>query len=140
MPTYVDGATVIEDVDFDEASETVVVHVRPRRSTKRRCGRCGVRPQVYDQGEGRRNWRALDFGTLVGFLQADSPRVNCPTHRPTVAQCPGPATAPAHTRDFDDQCSWLVIGGLDHRPGGGRGRAAHDPFEGLIRIGLDEIR
>ena len=27
----VDRATVIEDVDFDEESDTVVVHVRPRR-------------------------------------------------------------------------------------------------------------
>ncbi len=26
----------------------------------------------YDQGEGRRNWRALDFGTLRCFLEADS--------------------------------------------------------------------
>ena len=27
----VDRATVIEEIDFDEESETVVVHVRPRR-------------------------------------------------------------------------------------------------------------
>ena len=27
----VDRATVIEEVDFDEESDTVVVHVRPRR-------------------------------------------------------------------------------------------------------------
>ena len=37
----VDRATVIEEIDFDEEAESVVVHVRPRRSTKRRCGRCG---------------------------------------------------------------------------------------------------
>ena len=34
----VDRATVIESIDFDEEAESVVVHVRPRRSTKRRCG------------------------------------------------------------------------------------------------------
>jgi hypothetical protein len=39
----VDWVTVIEGVDFDEESDTVVVHVRPRWATKRRCGRCGVR-------------------------------------------------------------------------------------------------
>ena len=55
----VDQATVIEEIDFDEEAESVVVHVRPRRSTKRRCGRCGRRAPGYDQGEGRRNWRAL---------------------------------------------------------------------------------
>ena len=48
----VDRATVIEEIDLDEESETVVVHVRPRRATKRRCGRCGGRAPGYDQGEG----------------------------------------------------------------------------------------
>ena len=104
----VDRATVIEDVDFDEESDTVVVHVRPRRATKRRCGRCGVRAPGYDQGEGRRNWRALDLGTLRCFLQADSPRVNCPEHGPTVAQVPWARHGAGHTRDFDDTVAWLV--------------------------------
>ncbi len=31
----VDRQTVIESVDFDEEAESVVVQVRPRRSTKR---------------------------------------------------------------------------------------------------------
>lgn len=152
----VDRATVIEDVDFDEESETVVVHVRPRRSTKRRCGRCGVRAPGYDQGEGRRNWRALDLGTLMCFLQADSPRVNCPTHGPTVAQVPWARHGAGHTRDFDDQVAWLVthtpkstvgelmrvawrtVGSIIERVVAD-GRAAHDPFSGLTRIGIDEI-
>ena len=152
----VDRATVIDDVDFDEESDTVVVHVRPRRSTKRRCGRCGVRAPGYDQGEGRRNWRALDLGTLRCFLQADSPRVNCPTHGPTVAQVPWARHGAGHTRDFDDTVAWLVthtpkstvsellriawksVGAIIDR-GVADGRAAHDPFDGLTRIGLDEI-
>lgn len=152
----VDRATVIEEVDFDEESETVVVHVRPRRSTKRRCGRCGVRAPGYDQGEGRRNWRALDLGTLMCFLQSDSPRVNCPVHGPTVAQVPWARHGAGHTRDFDDQCSWLVthtpksavgellrvawrtVGSIIDRVVAD-GRAAHDPFDSLVRIGIDEI-
>ena len=32
----VDRATVIEEIDLDEESETVMVHVRLRRATKRR--------------------------------------------------------------------------------------------------------
>jgi len=32
----VDRATVIESIDFDEEADCVVVHVRPRRSSKRR--------------------------------------------------------------------------------------------------------
>jgi hypothetical protein len=85
----VDRATVIEEIDFDEESETVVVHVRPRRSTKRHCGRCALRAPLYDRGEGRRKWRTLDLGTLICHLEAESPRVNCPVHGPTVAVSSG---------------------------------------------------
>ena len=152
----VDRATVIEEIDLDEESETVVVHVRPRRATKRRCGRCGVRAPGYDQGEGRRNWRALDLGTMECFLQADSPRVNCPEHGPTVAQVPWARHGAGHTRFFDDQVAWLVthtakstvcelmriawrtVGSIIDRVVAD-GRAAHDPFSGLTRIGIDEI-
>ena len=69
----VDRATVIEEIDFDEEADCVVVHVRPRRSTKRSCGRCGRRAPGYDQGHGLRNWRAVDLGGLVCYLQSDSP-------------------------------------------------------------------
>ena len=152
----VDRATVIEDVDFDDESDTVVVHVRPRRSTKRRCGRCGTRCPGYDQGEGRRNWRSLDLGTLRCYLQAEAPRVNCSEHGPTVAQVPWARHGAGHTRDFDDQVAWLVthtakstvcelmrvawrtVGSIIDRVVAD-GRAAHDPFDGLTRIGLDEI-
>jgi transposase len=152
----VDRRTVIEDVDYDEESETMVIHVRPRRATKRRCGRCGRRASGYDQGEGRRNWRSLDLGTLMCFLQADSPRVNCPEHGPTVAQVPWARHGAGHTRDFDDQVAWLVthtpkstvcelmriawrtVGAIIERVVAD-GRAAHDPFSGLTRIGIDEI-
>jgi hypothetical protein len=39
----VDKATVIESVGIDEEANAVVACVRPRKVTKRRCGRCGVR-------------------------------------------------------------------------------------------------
>jgi transposase len=147
---------VIESVDFDEAAEAVVVHVRPRRATKRRCGLCGARAPGYDQGAGRRNWRALDLGVLCCYLQADAPRVNCAVHGPTVAQVPWARHGAGHTRDFDDQVAWLVthtskfavgelmriawrtVGAIITRVVDDA-RAADDPFEGLRRIGIDEI-
>ena len=85
---------VVEGVDYDDDADAVVVSVRPRKATKRRCGQCGRRCPGYDRGEGRRRWRALDLGVVLAYLEADAPRVNCPTHGPTVAQVPGPATAP----------------------------------------------
>ena len=84
----VDRATVIESVEEDKETDALVVRVRPRRPTKRRCGRCEVRSPGYDRGEGRRRWCCLDLGSVMTFLEADSPRVNCPTHGPTVAQVP----------------------------------------------------
>lgn len=151
----VDRATVIEAVEED-GDDAVIVHVRPRRDSKRRCGRCGVRAPGYDQGEGRRRWRSIDLGTVQCFLESDSPRVNCPEHGPTVAQVPWARHGAGHTRDFDDQAAWLVthtakstlcellrvawrtVGAIVERVVAD-GRAAHDPFDGLRRIGLDEI-
>ena len=152
----VDKRTVIEEVEVTEEEDAVVVQVRPRRSTKRRCGRCGVRAPGYDQGEGRRRWRALDLGVVRCYLEADSPRVACPTHGPTVAQVPWARHGAGHTRYFDDQVAWLVthtskstlselmriawrsVGTIVQRVVAD-GRAAHDPFAGLVRIGIDEI-
>ena len=151
-----DKSTVIEDVAVDDEQNAAVVHVRPRRATKRRCGRCGVRARGYDQGEGRRWWRCLDLGAVQCFLEADSPRVQCPTHGPTVAQVPWARHGADHTRSFDDQVAWLVthtpksavselmriawrtVGSVISRVVAD-GRAAHDPFDGLSRIGIDEI-
>ena len=105
----VDRATVIEEIVFDEAADTVVVHVRPRRSTRRRCGRCGTRAPGYDQGQGRRNWRAVDLGGMRCFLQSAAVRVDCPTHGPTVAEVPWARHDAGHTRDFDDSVAWLAV-------------------------------
>lgn len=154
----VDRATVIESVEVgdDGGEEVIVVGVRPRRSTKRRCGRCGKKAPGYDRGEGRRRWRALDVGLVRCVLEADSPRVNCPVHGPTVAQVPWARHGAGHTYAFDDTVAWLVTHtakstlvefmGIAWRTVGSiiervvaDGRAAHDPFDGLVRIGIDEI-
>jgi len=152
----VDRATVIGSVKLDEGTNAVVAQVRPRRDSKRRCGRCGLRAPLYDQGEGRRRWRSLDLGTVMCFLEADAPRVHCPEHGPTVAQVPWARHGAGHTRDFDHQAAWLVthtpksavselmriawrtVGSIITRVVAD-GRAAHDPFDGLRRIGIDEI-
>ena len=68
-----DARTVIERVDFDDDAEVVVAHVRRRRPTKQRCGRCGERAPGYDKGRQRRRWRALDAGPVRVFLEADAP-------------------------------------------------------------------
>lgn len=75
----VDAKTVVESVEYDEEAEVIVASVRPRRATKRRCGRCGTPAAGYDQGEGRRRWRALDVGPTRCYLEAVPVRVrDCP--------------------------------------------------------------
>lgn len=108
----VDRATVIESVQVNEESGPVVAHGRPRRATKRRCGRCGRRAPSDDQGEGPRNWRTLDLDTLMCFLQADAPGVNCPVPGPTVAQMPWARHGAGHSYAFADTVAWLVMTGF----------------------------
>lgn len=148
--------TVIERVDFDEEADAVVAQVRPRRATKQRCGRCGQRSPGYDRGEGRRRWRALDLGEVRSFVEAEAPRVNCPEHGPTVIQVPWARHGAGHTRAFDDTVAWLAthtsktaitvllriawatVGAIVARVVDDA-RAEVDPFDGLVRIGIDEI-
>jgi transposase len=152
----VDDRTVIERVEFDEEADAVVALVRPRRAQKRRCGRCGRRAPGYDQGEGRRRWRALDLGQIRSFVEADAPRVKCPEHGPTVIALPWARHGAGHTRAFDDTVAWLAVhtsktavtevvriawatvGAIVARVVD-EARAAVDPFDGLRRIGIDEI-
>ncbi len=152
----VDERTVIEKVEFDKEADAVVAHVRPRRPAKRRCGRCQKPAPGYDQGEGRRRWRALDLGEVRSFLEAEAPRVDCPDHGPTVVQFPWARHAAGHTRAFDDVVAWLAVhssktavvefvriawatvGAIVSRVVD-EARATVDPFDGLRRIGIDEI-
>jgi len=147
---------VVEDVAFDEDDECIVVSVRPRKATKRRCGRCGKRCPGYDQGDGRRRWRALDLGTIQAFLEADSPRVRCPEHGVIAAQVPWARHGAGHTYAFDDTAAWLVthcsksavrellriawrtVGAIVTRVVADA-ETATDRFANLRRIGIDEI-
>jgi transposase len=99
---------VVEGVEFDEAEQAVVVSVRPRKATKRRCGHCGKRCSGYDQGAGRRRWRTLDLGLIRAFLEADAPRVRCPEDGVIAAQVPWARHGAGHTYAFDDTAAWLV--------------------------------
>jgi transposase len=148
--------TVIEAVVFDEAAEAVVASVRPRKGVQRRCGRCGRRAAWFDRGEGRRRWRGLDLGAVPVLLEAEAPRVNCPTHGPTVIQVPWARHGVGHTRDFDDtvawlatQCSktavvelmriaWRTVGAIVARVSADIDSRV-DRLAGLRRIGIDEI-
>ena len=148
--------TVIEQVLDDEATDAVVALVRPTRSRRRRCGVCQRRCPGYDQGEGRRRWRALDLGVTRAFLEADAPRVACPQHGVVVAGVPWARHQAGFTRAFEDTAAWLAthtsraavaellrvawrsVGRMITRVADEQGQGT-DRLEGLRRIGIDEI-
>jgi transposase len=100
--------TVVERVEFDENESVIVASVRPGRGWRRRCGLCRRRSPGYDQGEGRRRWRALDLGTVRAFVEADAPRVCCPVHGVVVAAVPWARHGAGHTHSFDQTVAWLA--------------------------------
>lgn len=149
---------VLEQVSWEQTGDglSVIAHVRPRASRRHRCPHCGRRRPGYDQGHGRRLWRALDLGPLQAWLEADAPRVACPEHGIVVAAVPWARHGAGHTRFFDDQVAWLAaactrttvselmrvswrsVGNIVERVCADQ-LARVDPLGGLRRIGIDEI-
>ena len=150
---------IVESVSVDDDGpecEVIVVACRAKRRFGRRCGQCGKRSAGYDQGEGRRRWRGLDAGVTKVFIEADAPRLRCREHGVTVAAVRWARHGAGHTRAFDDQVAWLVthtsktavmaLMGVAWRTVVAIAarvvaddRRARDPFDGLVRIGIDEI-
>lgn len=149
--------TVVEEVDFDDSEgEALVVSVRPRARERDRCPHCRRRSPGYDQGDGRRRWRALDLGTTFCWLEADAPRVNCRRHGVVVAAVPWARHDARFTRSFEDQTAWLAVhtnktavselmriawrsvGWICERVMA-ETQAQRDLFAGLKRLGVDEI-
>ncbi len=147
--------SVVEAVDADEDGR-VVVSVRPRYSQRDRCPHCRRRCPGYDLGDGRRRWRALDLGTTLAYVEADSPRVECKQHGVLVAAVPWARHDAGFTRAFEDQVAWLAVntsktaicalvliawrtvGRICERVSS-EAKEGRDLFAGLTRLGFDEI-
>jgi len=146
---------VIEGVRIGSEGE-VVVSARPNWRERDRCGVCRRRSPGADQGEGRRRWRALDLGTTLAFVEADSPRVTCKKHGVVVCAVPWARHDARFTRAFEDQVCWLAVntsktavsalmriawrtvGGICQRVVADAQREV-DLLDGLRRVGIDEI-
>ena len=146
---------VLEGVELDPDG-ALVVAVRPNWRERRRCGICRRRCPGYDEGDGRRRWRALDLGTSRCYLEAEAPRVSCRRHGVVVAAVPWARHGSRFTRSFENQvawlacqCSkravcelmriaWLTVGGIISRVAA-EARTRCDPLDYLVRIGVDEI-
>jgi transposase len=149
----VDG--VLEGL-VEEPDGNVLAHVRPKRRQRHRCGICGRRSPLYDQGEGRRRWRGLDVGYTRFLVEAAAPRVSCQVHGVVVARVPWARHGSRFLRAFEDQVAWLAtqcsqqacsqLMRLDWETVGRiitrvveEASRCHDRLDGLERIGIDEI-
>jgi len=146
---------VVEDVQIG-GEEEIVVAVRPVWRERDRCGVCRRRCPGFDQGDGRRRWRALDLGSTLAFVEADAPRVRCRRHGVVVCAVPWARHDSRFTRAFEDQAAWLAVntsktavaelmriawrtvGAICERVCDEAQREV-DLLDGLRRIGIDEI-
>ncbi|GAA5228487.1 ISL3-like element ISAar34 family transposase [Paeniglutamicibacter antarcticus] len=148
--------TTVHHVDTCPETGVLLARVTPHKSLRNRCGICSRRCSRYDRGEGPRRWRTLDLGTTETYLVAHAPRVRCPEHGVIVAAVPWARHQAGHTRDFDQQVSWLAtqcsksavtvlmriawrtVGSIINRVWKDTAKT-FDPFADLKRIGIDEI-
>jgi len=149
------GRAVVEEVAVEDGA--VVVHARPRRRERSRCGVCGRRAAGYDGGEGRRRWRALDLGATRVLVEAQAPRVRCRRHGVVVARVPWARHGSRFTREFEQQVAWLAtqcsktavcelmriswytVGAIIERVVADEQAKRGDRLDGLRRIGIDEL-
>jgi transposase len=149
--------TVVLGLSVDLGERVVIVRVRPKAYATNRCGRCALRCPGHDRGPGVRRWRAPDLGPLRVFLEAAVPRVRCPQHRVVLARVPWARHGARHTRDFEDLTAWLArhtakstvahlmrvswrsVGAMVARVLADLDAAAGDRWDGIGRIGIDEI-
>lgn len=146
---------VVEDVLF-EGEEAFVLRVRPRARSSRRCSQCMERCPGYDAGGGTRRWRARDLGLMRAYVEAEAPRVECPTHGVAVAHVPWARPGSGFTKSFEETVAWLVVRtdkttvsgllGIAWRTVGSiiervsdEMKELQDPFAGVTRIGIDEV-
>ena len=82
------AGAVVEGAREEPETGALVVTVRLGWRDRDRCGLCRRRCPGFDRGEGPRRWRALDLGSTVTWLEAESPRVSCPEHGVVVTAVP----------------------------------------------------
>lgn len=83
----VDEDTIVEDTDFDLVKRALIARVRVFGCLKPRCGLCGARALLYDQGGGTTPVAGIGFGNDPGL--ARSRCAACEMLRPWGNRRPG---------------------------------------------------
>jgi transposase len=149
---------VVADIRFEVCGKdkALIVTVRPTVRQAGRCGICGKKSPGYDTGTKGRQWRSLDFSTFRVYIECDLPRVCCKGHGVVAARVPWARHDSWFTRAFEDTVAWLMLhatrscvsdlmriawettGDIAKRVYEDLKGKVPDPFDGLVRIGIDE--
>ena len=104
---------VVESHDFytDIAgAQHLRIQARPDKWHQCRCPYCGKKcPKDGVSVKGRRQWRSLDFGSILVEIESDTQRINCPEHGRIVADVPWAYPGSRFTKDFDLTIGWLAV-------------------------------
>jgi transposase len=148
----------IENVYFEVAEEEdiLVVRARPPVREALRCPRCEKRSKGYDSYGKVRRWRSLDLGCTRVYIEATSPRIQCPEHGVLVAMVPWAGHDSDFTYDFETAVTWLTlhaaandvaeyfrimwhtVGSIARRVQKRLEEAQPNRFDDLEKIGIDE--
>lgn len=149
---------VVENIEMEnpDTKPAIVIKARPAKGDSLRCPICGMKCSGYDQGNGRRRWRALDIGNSIKvYLESESPRVLCREHGVVVQMVPWARHGSKHTRNFEDTAAWMslhlsrkavseflrvswdTIGPMVSRVEK-ETRTTEKRFDNLVKIGIDE--
>jgi transposase len=101
----------IENVYFEEIKdeEIFVVRVRPIKRELNRCSTCGKLCGKYDRANKIVRHRTLDFGSTRVYIEAVSPRVNCPEHGVITARVPWARRDCDFTYEFEQAVTWFTL-------------------------------
>jgi transposase len=152
--------TVIESIEIvggpDTWNTALILHVRPTKGQMYRCPICKKKMPYYDEGQGVRDWRALDLGVIKVYLRGKAPRVKCMEHGIKVASVPWARHGSWFTYPFEEWVTWITLHAnrsvvseccrIDwHTVGDVIRRVEKDlralrtsRFDNLINIGIDE--
>ena len=149
---------VIESLEIENnlGEEQLIIKARPTKRHQCRCGICGKKSPKYDNGDGIRRWRALDFGNSIRvYVESEAIRVECPEHGVTVRQVPWARHDSRYTKSFEDSVVWLTlhlskkavseymrikwhtVGSIVRRVEGELSKDINR-FDNLVNIGIDE--
>ena len=103
---------VVTDVDLQVIESKVTVAVGHAPLTQFPCPECGLPCTVHDHRH--RQWRHLDSCSFVTMIEADVPRVNCPTHGVKQITVPWAEPGSGFTALFEAVAiSWLRVASVD---------------------------